>query len=271
QQADNGGSDEEQKQDTSSDDEEESEEETEGEEEGRGRSGVRVYGENRKYIDGQDYAADQPLKGATLTGTLSTHTTHVPYERAHGRRIVKYKLESGSNRVPYVRAVISSEHLGHGEPRAVTSEGRVCVRLIRQLASRDDIGHIVGARLGGPLRLHNVFPQNPSVNRGIWRQEYEAPMHSWVSQGSCFTVDFQVRFLYEDESTPDRPSSMLVLIKFLHDGRLATTKEVWQVLGGRDSIVEPIIFDQVPNPPSYVSFRREGEEDYEETTKNTKS
>jgi hypothetical protein len=68
--------------------------------------------------------------------------------------------------------------------------------------SNDDAGHIIGNRLGGSGGSGGVFPQDPHVNRGAFR-DHEA----WVaSQAANGPVDVAVTLNYTGAST--RPSSV---------------------------------------------------------------
>jgi hypothetical protein len=73
----------------------------------------------------------------------------------------------------------------------------------------DDAGHILANRLGGLAVPVNIFPQAPSVNRGVY-EKFEAQIYDCIVAGSKIKyvshANLKWTFTYSGEST--RPSGV---------------------------------------------------------------
>jgi hypothetical protein len=122
---------------------------------------------------------------------------------------------------------------------------------------KDDVGHIIGNQFGGPMRNYNLYPQNPSINRGHWKS-VEDNIIKWLRSGkySDINIEYQARLVYENPKAT-RPEGMHFLVKFKVGNRIATLKEVNEVDG---SIEGPIDNDYLPNPSSSKKYHTQGED-----------
>jgi hypothetical protein len=94
---------------------------------------------------------------------------------------LKYKTTIGkSGEVLSVFAKIEKKHIDKGT--STNDSSRSFARLLGN--STDDAGHVLGKKLGGPggSTTGNIFPQNPGVNRGKFR-EFEKEVAREVSNG----------------------------------------------------------------------------------------
>jgi len=97
------------------------------------------------------------------------------------------------------------------------------------------------------MRNYNLYPQNPSINRGHWKS-VEDNIIKWLRSGkySDINIEYQARLVYENDKAT-RPEGMHFLVKFKVGNRIATLKELNEVDG---SIEGPIDNDYLPNPSS---------------------
>ena len=128
-----------------------------------------------------------------------------------------------------VTAKIYRNNLGGG-----SSTNSSSVKYVRSLGCpSDDAGHIIANNLGGPggRNSNNIFPQNFSLNRGVFAQ-YEAQVVGWLER-KCGTkeerdrsrerfcpddadpddwefthAEIQVTFNYFDRERPNRPDAI---------------------------------------------------------------
>jgi hypothetical protein len=72
--------------------------------------------------------------------------------------------------------------------------------------SHDDAGHILANRLGGSgIDAINIFPQSPSINRGIYR-EFEDHIYKCVSasQSTIATLTWVFHYFNGNQTRPDQ-------------------------------------------------------------------
>lgn len=106
-------------------------------------------------------------------------------------------------RIEFFRARILRSDLGTG---TVTN---AATRSYARLRGRndDDAVHILASRLGGPgHETLNIFPQNPTFNRGVWSQA-EDMMYIIVDAHGSGTLT--VRFQYDNDNEPLRPTGFV--------------------------------------------------------------
>jgi hypothetical protein len=111
------------------------------------------------------------------------------------RSVVEYK-----GRIEQIEATIDPADLGTGTDTNPNS--RAFARRLGQ--STDDAGHARGNQLGGRggVRDGNIFPQNPHINRGIYRQLEDEVANYVRSTGA--SVDIRVTLQYHTP-TDTRP------------------------------------------------------------------
>ncbi|CAF4112761.1 unnamed protein product [Rotaria sordida] len=134
-----------------------------------------------------------------------------------------YSGDSG-RKTHWLFAEICPCHLGKGEP---TSNNTLLSGKIRSRGKLgDDCGHIIACSLGGKMVEFNLFPQQKYINRGWkgwnqhWRIGIEYTIWIWLINPFRIkpSVEFQVRFFYNDQTYRDRPDHGKFLIKFKCDG-----------------------------------------------------
>src|SRR5258708_7368926 len=76
--------------------------------------------------------------------------------------------------------------------------------------STDDAGHAVGQNLGGPggVRSGNIFPQNPSINRGDFR-DFEKEIAARVLAGDTVYV----RIIPQYQGLATRPYKIVYQVR----------------------------------------------------------
>jgi hypothetical protein len=134
---------------------------------------------------------------------------------------------NGSTIVDYLRANIKFKDLGTGT--AVTAKARQEIQSLGMTVNGkvDDVGHILAKVLGGHLE-ENLFPQNPSMNRGFFRTDFEALVQRFLTRyRECNArVDYQVRLCYNANQT--RPYGLFILVRYYIGDRLATAGELYE-------------------------------------------
>jgi uncharacterized protein RhaS with RHS repeats len=83
----------------------------------------------------------------------------------------------------------------------------------------DDAGHILGKKLGGQGGKDNVFPQNPSVNRGQYRRFEQSLAEDIRKNGAA---DITWRFHYGDTKNPARPTKVEYVVS--RNGNIVDSK-----------------------------------------------
>ncbi|XP_054167651.1 uncharacterized protein LOC128965022 [Oppia nitens] len=159
------------------------------------------------------------------------------------REIATHEVSSGQQIVvDYVHAKIYLGDIGTGWE--VNDRYR---KLIQKLGlPGDDAGHIIGALLGGRL-FENLFPQNPTINRGSFRV-IERSISQFLHRYPYGYVDYHVRLMYDNSTTSTRPTKLRVVIVFYTaDGKLANNWELELVDDFLLLIDNPIVYT-VPNP-----------------------
>jgi hypothetical protein len=99
--------------------------------------------------------------------------------------------------VSYAYATITNHDLDNGS--GTTSCTQDYSRMLDDENLDCDAGHILAHRLGGPGNQPiNIFPQKPSVNRGIF-SSFEQKIYDCINNGTV-TAKLYWKFFYEDSS-----------------------------------------------------------------------
>ncbi len=137
-------------------------------------------------------------------GTTSCICTTVPcpivgentlLEGLSGKGVYNYENNTDQAVVKYAYVTITNEDIDHG------SETTSCTQDYSRMLDDEDLecdaGHILANRLGGPGNEPiNIFPQKPSVNRGIYKT-FEQKIYDCLNNGSV-TASLYWEFFYED-------------------------------------------------------------------------
>lgn len=116
-------------------------------------------------------------------------------EGINGKGIYYYENHNDQPVVTNVFATITNNDLDKGT--GTTSCTQHYSRMIDDENLDCDAGHILAHRLGGPGNQPiNIFPQKPSVNRGIFAS-FEQKIYDCVNNGSV-TANLYWKFFYED-------------------------------------------------------------------------
>jgi hypothetical protein len=207
-----------------------------------------------KYLEGYNDNLEHKLENASLTKNLSNRIEKVPSSDAKQFPITEFST-GFQNRPEFVIAIIRKSHLDSGEK--TSKNEKLCKEIAARGDGSDDVGHIIGNQLGGPMRNYNLYPQNPSINRGHWKS-VEDTIVKWLRSGkySDTNIEYQARLVYENERAM-RPEGMHFLVKFKVGNRIATLDELNKV----DASIEgPIDSDYLPNPSSSKKYRTQGED-----------
>ena len=116
-------------------------------------------------------------------------------EGLSGKGIYYYENHTDQPVVKYTYATITNEDIDHGSE--TTSCTQEYSRMLDDENLECDAGHILAHRLGGPGNQPiNIFPQKPSVNRGIYKS-FEQKIYDCLNNGSV-TASLYWEFFYED-------------------------------------------------------------------------
>ena len=116
-------------------------------------------------------------------------------EGINGKGIYYYENHNDQPIVKNVYATITNNDLDEGT--GTTSCTQQYSRMLDDENLECDAGHILAHRLGGPGNQPiNIFPQKPSVNRGIF-SSFEQKIYDCVNNGSA-TANLYWEFYYED-------------------------------------------------------------------------
>jgi RHS repeat-associated protein len=109
-----------------------------------------------------------------------------------------------------VKGIIYLKDLRTGTPTDAASRARA-----KRLGKRsDDAGHTRGRLLGGSGAKEYIFPQNPKINRGPFR-EFEKKIHDHIKKERR-SVTFEQKFIYGNGGT--RPTK--IIYKVYDKGKL---------------------------------------------------
>ena len=106
-----------------------------------------------------------------------------------------YTAHNGYSVVTSASLTITSANLDTGT--GTTSCTQDYARMLDDDGNKDcDAGHILANRLGGPGNQPiNIFPQDSSINRGVWAQ-FEANIYDCIKNGSG-SAYLAWQFIYE--------------------------------------------------------------------------
>jgi len=116
-------------------------------------------------------------------------------EGINGKGIYYYENHNNQPVIKYAYATITTNDLDQGS--GTTSCTQHYSRMLDDENADCDAGHILAHRLGGPGNQPiNIFPQKPSVNRGIFAS-FEQKIYDCVNNSSV-TANLYWEFYYED-------------------------------------------------------------------------
>ena len=122
-------------------------------------------------------------------------------EGVSGKGVYYYDNHDGQPVVLHAHATITNEDLDNGS--GTTSCTQDYSRMLDDENLECDAGHILANRLGGPGNEPiNIFPQKPSVNRGIFAS-FEENIYDCVNNGKV-TASLYWEFFY-NKSSNTRP------------------------------------------------------------------
>jgi hypothetical protein len=114
-----------------------------------------------------------------------------------GKGVYYYKNHNIQPVVSHAYATITNHDLDHGS--GTTSCTQEYSRMLDDENLECDAGHILAHRLGGPGNQPiNIFPQKPSVNRGIF-SSFEQKIYNCVTNGTV-TANLYWEFFYKNSS-----------------------------------------------------------------------
>jgi len=113
-----------------------------------------------------------------------------------------YQYIRGPLGTPLVSTAIAHVDLSDLDKGSTTTAAtRAYARELGGPGYLDDAGHILANRMGGSGKDPvNIFPQNPTVNRGIWRV-FEGKIYTCISTYHL-TAKLEWRFSYSDTTRP---------------------------------------------------------------------
>ena len=118
-------------------------------------------------------------------------------EGGNGQGIYYYNNHNGQPVVLHAYATITNDDLDKGS--GTTSCTQDYSRMMDDENLECDAGHILANRLGGPGNQPiNIFPQKPSVNRGIFAS-FEETIYDCIDNGKV-TANLYWEFSYENSS-----------------------------------------------------------------------
>ena len=129
----------------------------------------------------------------TVTCPLAGENTLI--EGSGGKGVYYYNNHNDQPVVAYAYATITNEDLDKGT--GTTSCTQEYSRMLDDENLECDAGHILANRLGGPGNQPiNIFPQKPSVNRGIYKS-FEQKIYDCINNGTV-TANLYWQFYYDD-------------------------------------------------------------------------
>jgi len=114
-----------------------------------------------------------------------------------GKGVYYYNKHNTQPVVSHAYATITNHDIDNGS--GTTSCTQEYSRMLDDENLECDAGHILAHRLGGPGNQPiNIFPQKPSVNRGIYKS-FEQKIYDCINNGTV-TAKLYWKFFYEDSS-----------------------------------------------------------------------
>lgn len=133
-------------------------------------------------------------------------------EGSGGKGTYYYNNHNDQPVVSYAYATITNDDLDQGT--GTTSCTQDYSRMLDDENLECDAGHILAHRLGGPGNQPiNIFPQKPSVNRGIYKS-FEQKIYDCVNNNHSVTATLYWQFYYED-SLHTRPYEVYYNASFI--------------------------------------------------------
>ncbi len=157
--------------------------------------------------------------------TVSCPTTGANYITIQDDTVGKYYYSS-HNGYPVVTSAsitITSANLDTGTD--TTSCTQDYARMLDDDGKKDcDAGHILANRLGGPGNQPiNIFPQDSSINRGVWAQ-FEGNIYDCIIDGAS-SAYLEWQFTYES-TNHTKPYKVSYSVTY-RDGDCASVKNIF--------------------------------------------
>lgn len=158
--------------------------------------------------------------------TVTCPTTGANYLTIQDNTIGKYyyTTHNGYIVVTSVSVTITSANLDKGTD--TTSCTQDYARMLDDDGTKDcDAGHILANRLGGPGNQPiNIFPQDSSINRGVWAQ-FEGNIYDCIANETISSAYLEWQFMYE--STNHTKPYKVSYSATYHDGSCSSVKNIF--------------------------------------------